>query len=223
MKTRQENHFSLIELLIVISIIAILAAMLLPALGRARDKAHAITCMNNLKQQGIYVIHYSDTYNNYVPPYSDSSGYMYSTLLYMMFTPPNKPYYYMGKEFLCPKIKKFYGYPTAMDTVNHLNYVYNAFASKENMRKTTSFVVRGTGRQHSPSQQLLVADGAYDLAMKPMWDSGFWNDYTINNPLQLNFVGAVHSKKANILWVDGHVSPESTHAIYQNQGIWHWW
>ena len=128
----------------------------------------------------------------------------------------------MGKEFLCPKIKKYYGYPTAMDTINRLNYVYNAFVQEPNLKKTTSFVENGTGRQHSPSQQLLVADGAYDLSMS-IWSAGFWNDYTVNHPLQLNYIGAVHSKKANILWVDGHVSPESTHAIYQNRNVWHWW
>ena len=89
------NAFTLIELLIVIAIIAILAAILFPVFASAREKARQTACLSNLKQLGLAYAQYEQDYDETVPcggPWGSGAGW--AGQIY--------PYVKSEKVYLCP-------------------------------------------------------------------------------------------------------------------------
>ncbi|WP_153557399.1 DUF1559 family PulG-like putative transporter [Roseimaritima sediminicola] len=88
--------FTLVELLVVIAIIGVLVGLLLPAVQAAREAARRMSCSNNLKQQGLALQNYHDTYGTFPPQAIYGPGK----------APYTEPYHHTWNEMVLPFIEQ---------------------------------------------------------------------------------------------------------------------
>ena len=190
-KTRL-SRFTLIELLVVIAIIAILAAMLLPALSKARNRAHATYCVGNLKQVGIAT-------NNYT---SDNKEWFPHTLPFLYLVQGN---YLSPKMFVCPSGRSdcySYGYMDGykfgyMWSTRMSGYLYSNGSSPADRYPVSLVMLR------KPTIDSLLADAKWPSGSEPFYTYAYYISSAFG---ESEYMGLPHNKGNNVAFADGHVS-----------------
>ena len=222
---RKINTFTLIELLIVIAIIAILAGMLLPALGTARESAREISCVNNLKQNGYCITLYNDTHNGYFPPsysWSNSSLRNLSWPAILMEEgiggtgdkqtsvfkcESNKYTHFSSGLDMTPDGQTFAANYSINNCVSPFKKVWDTASNPANPK---SVLVAGSSSIHLPGRLGIVTEGGdYGYTADDMTDTSvsFWPKYFRDEMDAFWATIYPHKKKTNVLWADLHVEP----------------
>lgn len=196
--------FTLIELLVVVAIVAILAAVVFPAIAGAKDTARRSQCMSNLRQiVSAWQLYANDNASRACPSYySTLDGEMYSWDF--TFVPPNSwkpgllsPYARSGAIYACPSFKPSKGRP-------YTGYAYNAsYVGGDPVNvapcRTDPCLM---GEIVRPTATAVFADAGYGSPVKPH------NYLRAPSDASLFAAGTVHFRHdgfAVVAYADGHV------------------
>ena len=153
----KKHGFTLIEVLVVIAIIAIVAVMLLPALAKAREKARAISCVNNMKQIGLIIAQYTMNNDDVIAPAFNDASRTLTNDIYKFWwvtfecTDKLKPGYDL-KIFKCPSMNA-----NKMTTLTLMDYGLNPFILAEK-GGTQSYDTAPVSRWQAPSSHFVFVE-----------------------------------------------------------------
>lgn len=196
---RRQDGFTLVELLVVITIISLLTALLLPALKAARASAYQVVCVSNLRQYSLAINQYASDYDDYLPPDGNNGA------RWMWMITLNEYNYIKLRQVQCPANPALPRIKTLEPWVQH-TYTYFARIGNGGENET----VRRSYFTQSERAPLLVdgidtesTSGVYYHVYVPPVDG-------IPSP----FVGYWHKGRADLLYLDGHVASEFRQEIY---------